>query len=380
MMFNKYLNSSSNLLFLLAFLGFSHAQAASLISTSQNGDNIDWQVSGATFPIEKVILKINGPDQGSATIPAGCIIDPLTCALEFTGSSNPTFSTLGLAAGSYHWETEIVPMVLDTGVCDSQIIVRQNQGGNQGLGGGSVLSPEETYLECVRNNGLLPPADQQLIDSGSFAIASSGTVAVPPSTPPTPGQPDNQAPVAQCTDVVIEGGLPNCSHNADINAGSFDPDGSIVSMVQNPAGPYGLGLNNVTLTVTDNQGASSSCTAVVTIADNQAPAIQCSSSNITPPDAPITFTAISTDLCSTPVTEVVAYDCYRFNKNGKRIDTSDSCEVSLSGGSITINETSGVSSFIDWTVQSTDSVGNQSSEQCSIEVTNPGKAKGKGNN
>ena len=372
-MFCKYLNNSSNLFFLLALFGFSHAQAASLVTTSQNGDAINWQVSGATFPIDKIILKVNGPDQGSVTIPTGCTTDPLICALEFAASTSPTFSTLGLAGGSYSWETEIVPMVLDTGVCDSQVVVRQNQGGSQGLDGGTALSPEELYIECVRNNNLLPPADQQLIDSGSFAIGLSGSVAVPPSTPPTPGQPDNQPPVAQCQDFVIEGGLPNCSHNADINNGSFDPDGTLVSIVQTPAGPYTLGLNDVSLTVTDNLGASNSCSALVVITDSQAPSIQCSANNITPPEAPVTFSAGSSDYCSVPVTEVVSYDCYKFTKKGKRVDKTDSCVVTMSGANITIEETSGVGSFIDWTVQSTDSVGNQSSELCSIEITNPGK-------
>lgn len=84
----------------------------------------------------------------------------------------------------------------------------------------------------------------------------------------------NQPPVAQCQNVTVSAGA-NCSTNASIDNGSFDPDGSTVNITQSPAGPYPLGSTTVTLTVTDEQGASSSCQAVVTVVDDDPPQITC---------------------------------------------------------------------------------------------------------
>lgn len=83
--------------------------------------------------------------------------------------------------------------------------------------------------------------------------------------------PNNQPPIANC--------IPNLTFNAgsacsvivtpgQVNAGSFDPDGCNfipMAMQLSPAGPYGLGTTVVTLTVTDAQGASDSCTTTITV-------------------------------------------------------------------------------------------------------------------
>lgn len=357
----------------LAICASSSVQAADLITVTQSGESVEWLVSSTTFPVDKVILKMTGPDQGTATIPAGCTAQPFICDLEFSAGSSPVMTTTGFSAGSYSWGTEIVPAVSDTSACGTQASVRESDGGNQGLDGGVVATAGEQYIECIRAQGLLPSDSQDLLQSGSFNIAMAGTLVVPPSTPPTVALPDNEDPVAQCQDVTIEGDAVTCQASADVNNGSYDPDGTLVSILQDPAGPFSLGVTSVELTVTDDFGSVNSCSANVTVTDTQAPAIQCQTYNITPPDSPITFTATTTDSCSTPVTQVVAYDCYRFNKKGKRIDTTDSCVVSIAGSSVTIEETSGVSSFIDWTVEAVDSSGNQSTEVCTIEVTKPGK-------
>jgi hypothetical protein len=47
-------------------------------------------------------------------------------------------------------------------------------------------------------------------------------------------------------------------------------------LVQDPAGPYALGLTGVTLTATDPEGASDSCTGNVTVADDTPPVISAS--------------------------------------------------------------------------------------------------------
>jgi len=76
--------------------------------------------------------------------------------------------------------------------------------------------------------------------------------------------------IALCTDVTVSAGS-DCTADASIDAGSFDPDGDPITLVQSPAGPYSLGITTVILTVTDDQGGSASCTANVTVEDTTPP-------------------------------------------------------------------------------------------------------------
>jgi uncharacterized repeat protein (TIGR03803 family) len=83
----------------------------------------------------------------------------------------------------------------------------------------------------------------------------------------------NRAPMAQCHDVTVSAGA-NCAAEASVDNGSFDPDaGDTITLRQEPPGPYPLGKTAVTLTVTDNHGASASCTATVTVVDTSPPTI-----------------------------------------------------------------------------------------------------------
>jgi hypothetical protein len=82
----------------------------------------------------------------------------------------------------------------------------------------------------------------------------------------------NRPPTAACQNVTLSAGA-GCTANASIDNGSSDPDGGAVSVSQSPPGPYPLGTTSVTLTVTDNQGASSQCTATVTVVDDTRPFI-----------------------------------------------------------------------------------------------------------
>ncbi len=101
-----------------------------------------------------------------------------------------------------------------------------------------------------------------------------------------------QPVVALCKDVTVSAD-DECQAHADIDAGSYDPRGNAVTLGYAPEGPYGLGDNDVRLTVTDSLGLSASCSASVTVIDSTPPQF-----SVTP--GPIVVEQTSWD--GTPVT------------------------------------------------------------------------------
>jgi hypothetical protein len=112
----------------------------------------------------------------------------------------------------------------------------------------------------------------------------------------------NRIPVAQCTDVMVSAGA-NCQADASVDNGSFDPDGDPISVSQVPPGPYPLGTNLVTLTVTDDKGASSACSAVVVVLDRTPPVVVCPGGKVLEfqdeTGAVAMYSIAATDMCST---------------------------------------------------------------------------------
>lgn len=82
----------------------------------------------------------------------------------------------------------------------------------------------------------------------------------------------NRPPVARCRDVKVECAVPPV--RVSVDAGSFDPDGDPITLVQSPPGPYGAGTTRVTLTVTDIHGVSDTCTADVTVKPDAPPVVE----------------------------------------------------------------------------------------------------------
>lgn len=60
---------------------------------------------------------------------------------------------------------------------------------------------------------------------------------------------------------------------SDVDDGSFDPEGGGVTLALDPAGPFGLGTTLVTLTVSDDQDESATCTQDVTVLDQTPPVV-----------------------------------------------------------------------------------------------------------
>ncbi|MCB0593769.1 MAG: lamin tail domain-containing protein, partial [Phaeodactylibacter sp.] len=87
----------------------------------------------------------------------------------------------------------------------------------------------------------------------------------------------NQLPTAACQPVTVDADA-NCQATVAAEAfdgGSTDPEMGMLSFSVDPAGPYPLGVTDVTLTVTDPGGASDDCMTTITVVDNLAPTIAC---------------------------------------------------------------------------------------------------------
>ncbi len=87
---------------------------------------------------------------------------------------------------------------------------------------------------------------------------------------------DNVTPTATCKNQTVSTDSGQCSAaSVSINNGSTDPDGDTFSLSQSPPGPYPKGTTNTTLTITDQNGQSNSCTADITVNDTEKPQISC---------------------------------------------------------------------------------------------------------
>ncbi len=128
------------------------------------------------------------------------------------------------------------------------------------------LASGQTYelevIEVIRV--VLPPSPFNLFPYIDTAISSGiATVAL------------NAPPIAVCTPLTISVGS-NCMATvtaAQIGAGSSDPNGDAITYAISPAGPFGVGVYNVSLTVTDIYGSSSSCTNTLTVVDSEGPKV-----------------------------------------------------------------------------------------------------------
>lgn len=77
----------------------------------------------------------------------------------------------------------------------------------------------------------------------------------------------NQLPVAVAHDVTVIAANTGGTASANIDNGSYDPEGGAITLTQIPPGPYPVGMNSVILTVVDPLGATAQASANVTVSN-----------------------------------------------------------------------------------------------------------------
>lgn len=84
---------------------------------------------------------------------------------------------------------------------------------------------------------------------------------------------DNRPPVAQCNDVAADASSACTAavSSAEVNNGSFDPEGGSVNCVLSPVGPFAVGTTVATLLCTDSAGATASCIANIHVGPGDTP-------------------------------------------------------------------------------------------------------------
>lgn len=103
-----------------------------------------------------------------------------------------------------------------------------------------------------------------------------------------------EPPVARCQDKTVPTDAGICTaSNVSVDDGSFDPSGGPVTLTQAPPNPYPLGTTSVTLTATDQDNLFASCSALVTVQDQEPPVLG---------NVPAPIQVEQTNLAGTPVT------------------------------------------------------------------------------
>jgi hypothetical protein len=201
----------------------------------------------------------------------------------------------------------------------------------------------------------------QLVPSEQCFFAVSPTFSIVDTLPPTITAPADI--VAECTSPTgtpVPLGSATASDQCDLTP----------TVANNAPALFGLGVTIVQWTATDDTGNQGTDTQSVTVQDTTPPVISCNApATILPSDAPVTFIASAEDACdAAPAAEVTAFRCYEVKPNGRIVDKRESCVVNFAGDSITVVNSGGVNTVVEWEVQATDASGNVGHETCAVQV------------
>ncbi len=225
------------------------------------------------------------------------------------------------------------------------------------------------------------------VDGVPQSISSSSVVSFLPVYGAVDLDPSNDQSELSITPADTTG--PTLTAPADLVAECAAPEGTAVDLgsaivsdvcdtspeVSNDAPTlFGVGDTGVQWGARDRQGNSAvPATQTVSVVDTSDPVIACNApATVTPPDAPIAFTATATDLCDGSLTpEVTRFECYTIKKNGERIDKGESCVVRFAGDTITVEDSGGVGDHIAWEATVVDAAGNRTVQECEVLVVRP---------
>lgn len=139
-------------------------------------------------------------------------------------------------------------------------------------------------------------------DCYSFTKQGEDTIAL--------NMPCNIPPVAVCQDVTVSAGA-DCTADASVDDGSYDPDGDLITLTQDPPGPYPLGNTTVTLIVSDGE-LLDYCQATITVTDDTPPEITLNGADVLvlecSVDSYVEQGATATDACDDDVPVTVGGD------------------------------------------------------------------------
>jgi hypothetical protein len=353
---------------------------------------------GATFEPLSRVTDVNFPpppirpnfDPNIATCYMGEYIAVAADATSFYymwGDNRNTVTTTAFPAGrpdpDIFFEVEPVAGVIP--VCDANGDYLAECGLGTGLDGSASYDPDGGSLvfdwsgpfngSPLLDGGATPtvvfttPTGDKTVDldvtddEGSTAMCSAG-VAVRDTIPPDlTVPPDVTEECASPSGTAVALGDPVVSDYCDKAV-----------LVQNDAPSlFPLGPTDVTWLAIDDDGNQTTGVQGVLIQDTTPPTVECNAqASITPPDAPISFTATAEDVCEGPLApEITEYTCFTYTKKGKLIHKTNSCIVSFAGDTITIADSGGVDTRIEWTTQAADGSGNVSSVVCGVDVIKP---------
>lgn len=183
--------------------------------------------------------------------------------------------------------------------------------------GWDVVAKLPQFSQTVASNATaslqtqwIPPQD--LAEGSYFAavVVKAGSETIGPAVAyfslvdPTTAHP----PIALCHSVTVNNDPGLCSAAVaaqQVDAGSYDPDGGPITLALAPDGPYPVGTNAVTLTVTKTNGLTATCTSTVIVIDVEPPLLTCPT-NVTAEfqdehGATVTYTVAANDGCQGPV-------------------------------------------------------------------------------
>ncbi|WP_347373261.1 HYR domain-containing protein, partial [Aequorivita sp. Q41] len=146
---------------------------------------------------------------------------------------------------------------------------------------------------------------------------------------------DNEAPVAVCQNITIQLDANGDASivAADVDGGSTDQCGvASISIDQDTFDCSHVGDNNVTLTVTDVNGNTSSCIAVVTVEDVTAPVVACQDIIVALDPVTGTVTILGTDIDNGSADtcgiasydlDIATFDCSNIGDNTVTLTVTD---------------------------------------------------------